>query len=146
MEHVNEYSKIVVGYDGSELSEKALNTALSLARKNAEVELMIVTIFNPPVSMGSYGMYSEETIKDMLSEVEKMLEAVEDRFKVLPNKASTHLLQGLPGKRIVEFANERDADVIILGSRGLSQLKELFLGSVSHYVVQHAKCPVFIIK
>ena len=69
-----------------------------------------------------------------------------EELKTLPNKSKLMLLEGLPGQMIVEFVKEYDADLVVMGSRGLSGLKELFLGSVSHFVVQKAPCPVFIVK
>ncbi|WP_261808042.1 universal stress protein [Paenibacillus sp. N3.4] len=49
-------------------------------------------------------------------------------------------------KEILDYADEINADLIIVGSRGLSSISEFVLGSVSHNIVQHAKLPVLVIK
>ncbi|WP_070120399.1 universal stress protein [Bacillus marinisedimentorum] len=143
---LNVYSRILVAYDGSELAGKALDFALKAAQEDEQVEVDVVTVFNPPVSMGSYGMYNETTINEMKEDIKNSMGSVEEKLAELPNKTSTHILEGVPGKRLVDFAKEHDSDLIIIGNRGFSGLKEMFLGSVSHYVVQRAHCPVFVIK
>ncbi|XP_075512445.1 uncharacterized protein LOC142547960 [Primulina tabacum] len=61
-------------------------------------------------------------------------------------KANTSILEGDPKEMICEAAEEMHADLIVVGSRGLGKIKRAFLGSVSDYVVHHAKCPVLIVK
>ena len=53
---------------------------------------------------------------------------------------------GYPGRNICEFAQTWAAEVIIVGSRGLTGLKEMFLGSISNYVTHHAPCSVLIVR
>ena len=53
---------------------------------------------------------------------------------------------GSPGPAVLSVAKKFDADLIIMGSRGLGPLKGLFMGSVSSYVVTHSTCPVLIVK
>ncbi|MEL7079709.1 MAG: universal stress protein, partial [Cyanobacteria bacterium J06582_2] len=55
-------------------------------------------------------------------------------------------LSGNPGRSICELANTWSADLILVGSRGLKGIKEMFLGSVSNYVTHHAPCSVLIIR
>ncbi len=53
---------------------------------------------------------------------------------------------GSPGPALLELADDNHIDLIVMGSRGLGQIKGIFMGSVSSYMVSRAKCPVFIIK
>ncbi|MGL5832152.1 MAG: universal stress protein, partial [Waterburya sp.] len=55
-------------------------------------------------------------------------------------------LTGNPGRVICEFASTWSADLILVGSRGLKGLKEMFLGSVSNYITHHAPCSVLIVR
>jgi nucleotide-binding universal stress UspA family protein len=57
-----------------------------------------------------------------------------------------HLALGDPDKEIVKFAEDADADLIVLGSRGLGRLRRALLGSVSGSVVRHAHCPVLVVR
>ncbi|MGC8973501.1 MAG: universal stress protein, partial [Thermoproteus sp.] len=61
-------------------------------------------------------------------------------------QAETAMLEGDPATAIVEYADKIGADLIVTGSRGLSSIKRVFLGSVSTGVVTHAKKPVLVVK
>lgn len=142
------YSRILVAYDGSELSRKALDIAMALAKQDEKIELSVVAVSNPPTatSMGSYGIYNQELINEIRANAEKLLQEVKEKLITIPNKTTTVVLEGNPGRLIVDHANQTSCDLIVMGSRGLSGIKEMFLGSTSHYVVQRANCPVFIVK
>lgn len=144
----NLYSRILVAYDGSKLSEKALEHAIAMLERSEQIELDVATVYDVPKGLEGYGLYNEGLLKDFRAGTEKMMEKVEQQLKDanIPNKVRTYVLEGNPAKVLVDFANERDTDMIVMGSRGLSGLQEVFLGSVSNYVVQHANCPVFIVK
>jgi nucleotide-binding universal stress UspA family protein len=144
---LTDYSRIVVAYDHSELSKKALKMAINLAKQDKIIQLFVLMVLHPekpiPYSYGySFASYQES----QLEEVKAIRNEIEQELKSLPNHTRTFLLEGNPGQMIVDFVKQNDADLVVMGSRGLSGLKELFLGSVSHYVVQKATCPVFIVK
>ncbi|USK36443.1 universal stress protein (plasmid) [Bacillus sp. F19] len=141
------FSRIVVPYDGSELSKKALETAIRLAKQDEGTELNVITVVDQPTNMAFYATYNLDTLREAnLSAAKEMLDEVEQKLKNLPNKTGTFILEGSPAYEIVDFIKQDDADLVVMGSRGLSGLKELFLGSVSHYVVQKVTCQVFIVK
>ena len=148
LEMLSFYSRILVAYDGSKLSEKALQTAIELLKQSPEIELDVATVYDVPKGLEGFGLYNEGLLKDFRAGTEKMMRKVEQKLKDLniPNQFRTYVLEGNSAKVLIDFANERDTDLIVIGSRGLSGLQEVFLGSVSHYVVQHANCPVFIVK
>ncbi|MDM5326679.1 universal stress protein [Neobacillus sp. CF12] len=142
---LTDYSRIVVAYDHSELSKKALNMALNLAKQDKQIQLNVVMVLQPTKPLPyAYGFVSyDDSQREELNTVRK---EIEQDLTPLPNKTRTFLLEGNPGQMIVEFVKQNNADFVVMGSRGLSGLKELFLGSVSHYVVQKAPCPVLIVK
>ena len=61
-------------------------------------------------------------------------------------KATTTLLKGHPGRQIVQYSKAEGFDLIVMASSGLSAVSRFLLGSVSSYVVNHAKCPVITLK
>ncbi len=139
-------SKIVVAYDGSELSKKALERAIYLAKQDEKVELNVITaILHPIASIYNYGA-ADAAHEANLEAAREMMKEVEETLKAIPNKTETYIVEGNPAQKIEEFAKNNNADLIIMGSRGLGGLKELFLGSVSHHVVQKASCEVIIVK
>ena len=56
------------------------------------------------------------------------------------------LLKGAQGPEIMRYANEKEVDLVIIGSRGLNSLQEMVLGSLSHKAVKRVKCPTTIVK
>lgn len=150
--------KILVGIDGSQHAEKALDYALDLAeRYSANIVLLSVV---PPVTLP---IFSREPITgvvdifpvwagtyydELRASYEKVLaEALEKAKKIKPNlNVSTKLAEGRPADKIIETAKEGNFDLIVLGSRGLGGIEEFLLGSVSHKVVNEAECPVLVVK
>lgn len=140
------FKNILVAYDGSDLSAKALEYAKKFASESEDISLHVVTVYTPPASMGSYGVYNDAFLEELKSETEDALKEATEDLADLANPTDAHVLEGATGRSIVDFADEHDIDLIIIGSRGLSGFKEALLGSVSHHVVQKAHCPVFVVK
>lgn len=144
---LTDYSRIVVAYDHSDLSKKALKMAMNLAKQDKKIELIVVMVLQPERHLPySYGMAISSYEELRLEEMKAIRNEIEKELIPLPNHTRTYILDGSPGPVIVEFVKQNDADLVVMGSRGLSGLKELFLGSVSHYVVQKSTCPVLIAK
>lgn len=140
-------SRIAVPFDDSELSKKALDTAIMLAKQDQRIELDVITVVSIPSNVAYYGVYSDDRVREgYLAAAKEMLNKVEEQLKDLPNKTRTFILEGSPAHTIIDFIKQNDSDLVVMGSRGLSGIQELFLGSVSHYVVQKSTCPVFIVK
>jgi len=145
------FSKIIVAYDGSALSKKALKKALHFMEESAAgmrpVKLEIIHVpFAPSFIFGETLVATTgAATKNMLDHAQTILD--EARQFVPPHSNVKYVLrQGPPAKTILEHAEECDADLIVMGSRGLGGIREFILGSVSHNVVQHAKIPVLIVK
>lgn len=138
-------SKILVAYDGSELSEKALKKAIEIAKTDSEVQLTVVNVLDLTRTIANSMMF-DEILKEMRSAARELLQKAEEIMDNLPNPTTTFALEGSPGREISQFVKENRYDLVVMGSRGLSDFKELFLGSVSHYVTQHVYCPILIIK
>jgi len=147
--------KILVPIDGSEHSDKALDYALDLAEKYS-AEINLLSVAQPFIAAGpsfiGYPMTvpldTASYVKDIETAHEKILEEAHKKAKkIKPDiKVSKQLVNGRPADRIVEVANKRGCDLIVMGSRGVGGIKGLFLGSVSDRVADQAHCPVLIVK
>ncbi|WP_194843453.1 universal stress protein [Paenibacillus sp. B01] len=142
------YSKILVGYDGSEQSVRALRSAIELA-STFKAMLEVVHAYNAaPVIIGEAVAASPPAgAESMRLEAETV--AAEARTIIASATdmpIEVMITDGDPGKRVVGLAKERGADLIVVGSHGKGGFKELFTGSVSHYVTQHAPVPVLVVK
>lgn len=146
------FSKILVAYDGSNLSKKALNKAVSLAQAESTVNQEIpptLTIlhvsYRPAFTYAaSAAPYYTASLNLAASE-----EFVWDEVKkLLPPTLQVEyvIAQGHPVYAILKHSEERQCDLIVMGSRGLGPIREFFLGSVSHNVVQNSKIPVLVVK
>jgi len=155
-------TKILVGVDGSENSEKALDKALEIADKFS-ASVLILNVFQPPpefdynLNMNQQPQTSgqpQETMgyQSIIKEFRKVHEAVlssatERATKLKPAlKITAELKEGDASSKIVETAENGEFDLIIIGHRGGSKIKELFLGSTSERVAHRAKCAVLINK
>lgn len=153
--------KILVGLDKSDLSLKALQKAILFAQDyRAELKLVCVLSGNesdaPQVSSYFNGFPYPGMNTTMLESYQVAWNQFIDHSqawleqKVADTKethadASGILLHGVPGVKLCEFAETWDADLIIVGNRGLSGISELLMGSVSNHVMHHAPCSVLIV-
>ena len=152
-------NKILVAIDYSETSESVFNSALSLA-KTTGAELMIMHIlgedepgfptipsytYYPVLDDYDYDLYRKR-YEDYKQEGIKFLQQKNKAAKAAGIKSEFIQLTGNPGREICKLANTWSADIILVGSRGLKGIKEMFLGSVSNYVTHHAPCSVLIIR
>ena len=155
-------TKILVGVDGSESSEKALDTALEIADKFS-ASVLILNVFQPPpefeynlrlLQQPSGPGYSQTTMSypPIYQEFRKVHEAVlskatQKAIKLKPDlKIASELKEGDASSQIVETAANGEFDLIVIGHRGDSKIKELFLGSTSERVAHRAVCAVLITK
>ncbi|WP_216830570.1 universal stress protein [Alkalihalobacterium elongatum] len=138
-------SKILVAYDGSETSKKALLKAKEIAEKNIETKVLIVTVWDLPNA--SYEAHNYHYIADIYKkEAEENIKVAEEMIQDLPNEKESFILKGSPSITLIEFAEKQDVNLIVLGNRGLGGIKRFFLGSVSFHVVQKASCDVYVVK
>lgn len=130
---------LVVGYDGSQAARQALDYAGS--RVNGGKLFVVTAVVPPPEWMGRPGW--QEIVDE---EHKRGSELLADAVERLPEKVdySTELLEGPAADAIVGVANARNADAIVVGSRGLGRVRAV-LGSVSHDVLHLAECPVVVV-
>ena len=139
-------SGIVVGVDGSGHSQRALEQAMKEAAIR-HVPLTVLTVHE--AVRGYYGhmtMYSddpdrtEEARKAAQAEVDEVLAGLDGPR---PDSVTVTAVHGYPVEELINAG--KDADMIVLGSRGAGGFTRLMMGSVSSQVPQHAHCPVLIV-
>jgi len=137
------YKKILVPFDGSDHAVEALKMAVKIAESCEDAELVLATVVKPGTLQ-----IDQTNITDPAKEpviVSEKLRAAKD---ALPEglKSETLELEGQPGDVLIKLADEKGADLIVMGSRGIGAFKGMFMGSVSSFVVSQSKCPVMIVK
>ena len=138
------FENILLAVDGSAHSMRAAEAAATLARcMNAD--LWIVIAYEPvPPYLGEPNM--QQVITARMEEAEALIEEALDAVGVVPGALQTEVLEGSAAEAILNVAETRKNDLIVIGSRGLGQLRGLLLGSQSQKVLQHAPCPVLVVR
>ena len=137
-------NSILIPTDFSELSESAIKVGIAIAkRQNAKVTLLhIVDVL--PVLLPTQVLLSDP--QEVLSRMEEKLEEISERIRKESGvKAVVKALEGTPADRICKFAYEENISLIVMGTHGVSGLREFFIGSEAFKVVKNATCPVLTI-
>lgn len=142
---------IVVPVDGSDQSKKALDFSVDLAlHYPAELKLIYVTepfVVEDVFSMSTIAMPVDMDDLSLEKYGKEVLDKAENIVRDLGVKnVSKKVLRGDPAKAIVAFSEEAQADMIVIGSRGLGNVSGIFLGSVSKKVGQEAHCTCITVK
>ena len=167
------FNKILVALDDSVIGEQVLERAISLSKVlGANLMLLHVTapIFDPypvppretvgevdlPLHMTSIGAYIEnlqirnklglELIQTYAKQAKAALYPDSEQIPDATIQIETNHKFGTPGRTICDVAREWNADLIVVGRRGLRGIAEMVLGSVSNYVVHHAPCTVLLLN
>ena len=145
--------KILLAVDGSAYSDSAMEEILKRPwPPHSEIKVITAAEIPVPVGMGQWAILPDDLL-ELEKSVNKAAQTVLDnallKLSTVEDKTlkfSSELVQGPPGKAIVEEAERWGADLILMGSRGLGAWNRLLLGSVSTPVVHHAKCSVEVVR
>jgi Universal stress protein UspA and related nucleotide-binding proteins len=141
------FKRIVVAYDGSDQAIKALNTAIELSKAfNSKLDVVEVVDTAALLGMG-FAPIPSDVIAQIYSKAQNDVEQAKKKAQEAGVKdVTSQVLEGDPATSIIEYASKNGADLIVMGSRGLSTFKRLVLGSVSSKVVQESRIPVLVVK
>lgn len=137
---------ILVAVDGSGPSRHAARFAFSLARQTS-AQVTLLTVLPPPevVPLGPLTSYAVMTPSLSEAEVKKIQGRLEEVASEYTDVSSMKVVEmGPVADTIVDVAQRRSADLIVMGARGLGPGRRLLVGSVSDRVVHHAHCPVTV--
>ena len=133
--------KILVGFDGSEGSEMALNKAMALVDEYGELILLAV-VPNPAEKT----FLDIEMYKNMKKKADSLISDAVTDIGSHDYTITGMVEEGDAAAVIIDIANKLDVDLIVLGSRGTSTIGRYLLGSVANKVVQYAHKPVMVVR
>lgn len=137
---------IVVGTDGSEPANRASHEAIDIAVRDG-ARLHVVTAYPDPAMFRERIASGATPVNFNLQEVAERVGArVAREAQDRGIDVGTQAREGDPAEVILDVAKEQDADLIVIGSRGLSGVQRFLLGSVSAKVSEHASCSVLIVR
>jgi nucleotide-binding universal stress UspA family protein len=138
---------IVVGTDGSETAARALKEAGDLA-KSTGARLHIVSAYEPASGV-RVGGDTPERASWMVGpdvQVDAVLDDAAGAMHANGVEAECHARKGDPADALLDVASENDADVIVVGNKGMTGTKRFLLGSVPDKISHHAPCSVLIVR
>ncbi len=138
------YKKLLVPLDGSENAELALRHAISLARAMGASVALLNCYGELPLAIG--GDARDAIVAESEKEGMGILSPAAERCAQAEVPCKTLVRSGGPGRTIVQTAQAEGCDLIVMGSRGLSDFSGMVMGSVSHRVLRHATVPVLIVR
>jgi nucleotide-binding universal stress UspA family protein len=135
-------AKVLLATDGSKDAALAARAAVDVCERTG-AELYIVHVWHPVPTAG-LRPFMRVQLKQLGDEIlQKGVKGVEDAGGRV---AAAHLLEGRAADEILNLAGEIEADLVVIGSRGLGPVGRIALGSVSEAVVHHADCPVLVLR
>jgi nucleotide-binding universal stress UspA family protein len=151
------YQHILVAFDNSPRGKYVFEASLALAKAN-NASLMLLHILSKDAQDSPFHVspkstvYTPESVNLYLQQWENFKQESLEILESLVQQAQTEgihaeltQLDGHPGRMICAFAKEWGADLIVIGRRGYSEVEEIFLGSVSNYVIHRSHCSVHIV-
>jgi nucleotide-binding universal stress UspA family protein len=140
--------RLLVPIDSSESATRALEYAIGLAKADPSMELHLVNVHAPPIVYGEIAVYlKEEKIKALQRQhSDDILKPAIEAAKAAGVKVVSDILIGDVATLLVEYAETKGCECIVMGTRGMSAIGNLFLGSVATKVLHLAKLPVTLVK
>ena len=126
--------------DGSETSSKAAEMAIDLAEKYG-ADLIALYIVAPNINFSQAFYFAQENGQKIVDEVKRKAFA-----KKLNVQTEVLMDVGSVPKAIVEYAEKNNANLIVLGTKGISGIKRMLVGSTASEVVKYTHCPVMVVK
>ena len=144
------FDSMVVGTDGSETAQEAVRQASDLA-KRLDAKVHLVSAYEP-VPEGRLREERQQVPDDLQwmvnprEDVEATLAAAAGEIRAAGVEVEVFPRQGDPADAILDVAEERGSDLIVIGNKGMTGAKRFLLGSVPNKVSHHAPCSVLIIR
>jgi len=138
---------MLVAVDGSDYSRVVAKEAAKVASEK-KADVVLLSIVPVPSLAPSEGEIDEAYLKEQETALEKLHNELIDKFFKPGSGAliESKVLHGSPADKIIHYAREMDADLIVVGTRGRGRVASTLLGSVSQHVVNHSGRSVLIVK
>lgn len=137
---------IVVGTDGSPSAEAAVRRAVEVARGSGALVHLVTAYPDVPSYRERIASTAKRDPIDLREVAESVLARAAGELGSRGVEVETHAREGEPASVIMEVAQEQNADLIVVGARGLTGFERFLLGSVSSKLSHHAPCSVMIVR
>ena len=144
------FKTILVGTDGSQTAEKAVASAVSMA-KAFGAKLIVVSVFRPAESAlaiapgGDMALAALPTDDQLRAVLQAHVDAQIEQCGATDVDHELRIVGGEPARTILDVAEQEKVDLIVVGSRGMTGMRRM-LGSVPNTITHHAPCSVLIVE
>jgi len=138
------YDTVLLATDGSDTADRATERAIDLAATYG-ADLHAIYVIETRTAYDNAIVDPEEVEANLRSEGREILDGVADRAAEAGVDAETAIEEGVPADTVEAYADERSADVIVLGRRGRSGLRRALLGSTTNALVRTSPVPVLVV-
>jgi len=138
------FKNILLALDGSDHAMRAAKVAGDLARQHGS-DMIVVVCYDPiPAYLGEPNL--QHALNERLEQTARILAPALAIIGEVPGEIKKETLEGPPAEAILNVIEVRGCDLVVMGTRGLSRLAGLLMGSQSQKVVMHATCPVLLVR
>lgn len=140
------FRNIVIATDGSENTQRAISYGIDIAKLSGATVHALYVVNTSPVISDSWTVGKESIYEIIRSEGEKAVSEVKKIGEASGVEVREVVLDGYPGNEIIDFAENNNIDLIVMGTLGKTGLDRLLIGSVAEKVVRGSKVPVMVVR
>jgi nucleotide-binding universal stress UspA family protein len=130
--------KVLLAVDGSEVSDRATDRLVALARAGAPFEVTVIQV-QPFMSIEAQAMHLQSYGEAAMASARRLLDSAGIAYQ-------THIAMGPAGVRICEFAEAGGFELVMIGTKGLGWVNTVLMGSVAKHVIESSKVPVVLVR
>lgn len=134
--------KVLIAVEGGPLTETVVQHGITLAHL-IQAEIGLVYVVDATGFIGEGGYTTQNYIQDSHKEARELFDKLKSQFSI--QQTWTFIEDGKPAAKIVETANEWEADYLVVGTHGRTGISHLLMGSVAEHIIRHSKVPVLVI-
>lgn len=139
------YSKVLVPLDGSELAERALPHAKTLAKRFSS-KIFLLRVVMPSPALTEIEPVAIDIQRAQITEAEEYLRRIRESLEAESLDVQAEVAVGAPAETIIDYAAEHDVRLIVMHTHGRSGISRWVYGSVADRVLRGAKCPVLLVR
>lgn len=140
------YRNIVIATDGSENSQRAISCGVEIAKLSGATVHALYVVDTPSIISETWTAGKEMVHEMIIREGKKVLSKVKKIIEDSGVEVKEVLLEGYPSEEIINFAENNNMDLIVMGTLGKTGLERFLVGSVAENVVRNSKVPVMVIR
>lgn len=144
------FKRILFATDNTAHSERALPRLIDVAKTNNSEVIVLNAYYIPeylkPKNVSAYYIDTDKMEQNLIEHGNKVIDEVKEKLEAENIKVKSFVENGPAGKIIVDKALSEDCDLIVVGTRGLGNIKNPIISSVSNFVIHNAHCSVLLIQ